>query len=617
MKAKIVLFTLIIVCLLNWTNNAEAAIPVGPYTFEDDAFADNATQLDPGGIQLKGATDLNDALTGYSPTKGLINIGLSGSANFFQLEFTDIIAENASGPDIVLFDFNGGLSSYEIAVREIGGNISNFVTFSSADFVDTGVPGPFGKNIAGLPIDLDDIGLPGLHLPPGAIVDAILFKGLGNPEPSMAGVLNGRQLNGTGFQVTALAPYRVRGGNTGLVATTVYGSGFQDGASVVLTGPGPDIVRESVSVAADGNTISATFNLTDKALGLWDVVVTNPDFTIATLTAGFLVEEPTITIGPFTFGDDAFADNATQLETGVLKLRGGAIDLNDALTGYSPTKGLINIGISSNANFFQLEFTDIIAENAPGPDIVLFDWGGDTLYEIAVHEVSGNIRDFVSFVPSDFVDTGVPGPFFTTIFGLPIELDTFGLKPGAVVDGILFREVRGLDPGDPVMAGVLNPVGLSINATKLSTLQLNVESSQMLEAIKGTPPYSWSVTNGILPTGMSLNSDGSFTGTPTQIGSSTFTVKVTDSNGDMAEKEFTVDVALVLPPPDIRINKVGTVAVPGRVMNYFIIVENIGNVTATDVEVLELLDPEKFTLLSVNPPAVADLTTMNDAKIIL
>ena len=45
----------------------------------------------------------------------------------------------------------------------------------------------------------------------------------------------------------------------------------------------------------------------------------------------------------------------------------------------------------------------------------------------------------------------------------------------------------------------------------------------------GTPGYTWAVTTGALPTGLSLNSSGNLFGTPTAAGTSNFTVQVTDS----------------------------------------------------------------------------------------
>jgi hypothetical protein len=53
--------------------------------------------------------------------------------------------------------------------------------------------------------------------------------------------------------------------------------------------------------------------------------------------------------------------------------------------------------------------------------------------------------------------------------------------------------------------------------------------SQALQAIGGTPPYSWSVSSGALPAGLSLSAGGQITGSPTSVGTSSFTIQVTDS----------------------------------------------------------------------------------------
>ncbi|MGH9840643.1 MAG: DUF7619 domain-containing protein [Blastocatellia bacterium] len=68
---------------------------------------------------------------------------------------------------------------------------------------------------------------------------------------------------------------------------------------------------------------------------------------------------------------------------------------------------------------------------------------------------------------------------------------------------------------------------------------------------------------------------------------------------------------------DLRIRKTGTTAVPGRILDYFIVVENVGSIDADNIEVLDLLNPTYFTLLSVNPPAVADIDTLANASLIL
>jgi putative Ig domain-containing protein len=67
----------------------------------------------------------------------------------------------------------------------------------------------------------------------------------------------------------------------------------------------------------------------------------------------------------------------------------------------------------------------------------------------------------------------------------------------------------------------------------------------------GTPPYTYAIISGALPVGLSMNSAGTVSGTPTTAGTSTFGVQVTDSSGtavvlDMklvAESECSANVA--------------------------------------------------------------------------
>src|SRR5690242_8818294 len=46
-----------------------------------------------------------------------------------------------------------------------------------------------------------------------------------------------------------------------------------------------------------------------------------------------------------------------------------------------------------------------------------------------------------------------------------------------------------------------------------------------LSATGGKPPYTWSLVGGSLPLGLTLNQDGTITGTPSSPGDSTFTTQ--------------------------------------------------------------------------------------------
>jgi len=64
-----------------------------------------------------------------------------------------------------------------------------------------------------------------------------------------------------------------------------------------------------------------------------------------------------------------------------------------------------------------------------------------------------------------------------------------------------------------------------------------------LAATGGVQPYTWSISSGALPDGLSIGADGSVSGTPTRAGSFAFTVQVTDSFGTSSGLPATVGIA--------------------------------------------------------------------------
>ena len=67
--------------------------------------------------------------------------------------------------------------------------------------------------------------------------------------------------------------------------------------------------------------------------------------------------------------------------------------------------------------------------------------------------------------------------------------------------------------------------------------------SQAFTASGGSAPYGWSLAGGSLPAGLSLGTDGTLSGTPTNYGTFAFTVQVTDSVSAAATKAFGLTVA--------------------------------------------------------------------------
>jgi len=91
------------------------------------------------------------------------------------------------------------------------------------------------------------------------------------------------------------------------------------------------------------------------------------------------------------------------------------------------------------------------------------------------------------------------------------------------------------------------PGPLTINTTALAGGTVGTGYNQSLSASGGTPPYGWSLVQGLgtLPPGLSLSASGVITGSPTTAGTYNFTVRVTDSVPATAQKAL----GIVVSPP--------------------------------------------------------------------
>ena len=82
---------------------------------------------------------------------------------------------------------------------------------------------------------------------------------------------------------------------------------------------------------------------------------------------------------------------------------------------------------------------------------------------------------------------------------------------------------------------------LSIATSNLTSAQVDALYNVSIAAQGGTAPYSWSVTSGSLPNGLTLNpSTGVISGTVSRAGAFTFTTEVTDASAKTATRQLTL-----------------------------------------------------------------------------
>jgi uncharacterized repeat protein (TIGR01451 family) len=92
------------------------------------------------------------------------------------------------------------------------------------------------------------------------------------------------------------------------------------------------------------------------------------------------------------------------------------------------------------------------------------------------------------------------------------------------------------------ISSYFGPITPAITTTTLPAAVLGTPYSATLQAAGGFPPYTWSITQGTLPLGLTLNANGTISGTSTQLGLSNFTVKAVDTQNQVATAALSITV---------------------------------------------------------------------------
>lgn len=91
------------------------------------------------------------------------------------------------------------------------------------------------------------------------------------------------------------------------------------------------------------------------------------------------------------------------------------------------------------------------------------------------------------------------------------------------------------------------PPPLTVTTTSLPSAAQSAAYNQSLAASGGTPPYSWSLISGTLPAGLTLPSSGQIMGTPTTMGTGSFTIQVTDSSNPVQNASRALSITVLAP----------------------------------------------------------------------
>ncbi len=281
--------------------------------------------------------------------------------------------------------------------------------------------------------------------------------------------------------------------------------------------PGGQVgIPYSASLTATGGVLPYTWSVASGSLPAGLSLTSNPDGTA------------TISGTPTTLGNSTFtlqvADSESPPATGTSSMLSISIEGFVTITNMSLPNGNVAVFYDS-----QLMAT-----------------GGTPPYTWSLTSGSGPLPPGLSLTPATGVISGTP----TTTGSYPITVQVSDSERPPVTATGSFTITIDTTPQLQVMT---------------SSLLVGTQGAlytDTLAATGGVPPYSWSLTAGPLPAGLTLSGTGIISGTPTASGSFPITVKVTDTEGNTATADLTLTISsggLVITTPALP---AGTVSVP-------------------------------------------------------
>ncbi|MEO5936332.1 MAG: putative Ig domain-containing protein, partial [Terriglobales bacterium] len=352
--------------------------------------------------------------------------------------------------------------------------------------------------------------------------------------------------------------------------------------SLTVNGVGLTIDTTALSSGIIGTPYTATFSGSGGTAPLNFSISAGSLPTGLTLTsAGALSGTPT-QIGTFTFSlqlTDAVSQNVTrqfQIVISATTLQISTQSLASAAVGAAYTATLAGTGgvpaytWSLNSGTLPAGLSLSAGGVISGTPTV----AGTSVFTVRLQDTSGQsatrqLTLTVNAQPLVITTQALTSGTLGSAYNATISLSggtapfNFSVSSGTLPAGITLS-TAGVLSGTPTAIGTSNftvnvtdasaqsvsqQFSITVNATTLSVATQNVHGaivntaySTTLSPAGGVAPYTWSVTAGSLPAGISLSAAGGLSGTPTVVGTFIFTAQVSDGSGQSATRQFSLTV---------------------------------------------------------------------------
>jgi hypothetical protein len=367
-----------------------------------------------------------------------------------------------------------------------------------------------------------------------------------NPSPSTVVLAitdnNGDITNDETIDFGFVLPLSVTCGSS---STGEVGVAFNSGAMAVTGGilPYTFSVVGTLPAGLSLNTSTGAITGTPTASGTFSVQVTDSSGATSTGCAITINPALSVTCAAVNTGEVGVAFNS-----GPMTVTGGTVPYTYSVVGTLPAGLILNTstgaitGTATAAGTFSVQVKDANGATSTGCAITINPALSVTC--VVINAIQG-----VAITPVTMSASGGTGTGYTfTATGLPagLSMSTAGTISGTpTVNGTFSYTVTVTDSNGN--KGTLNcsvMVAPSISASCVSILnaaQNEAITPVQMTANGGTGPYTFSATG--LPTGLTLSSNGTISGTPTQSGTFNYTVTIKDSAGHIGTVTCTVTIA--------------------------------------------------------------------------
>lgn len=342
------------------------------------------------------------------------------------------------------------------------------------------------------------------------------------------------------------------GGGSYPYTIVAAGGVFPYSWGVVASPAGSGVTIDSSGVLSLTNPLANTYSVT--------VSVTDSSTPITTATRTFTLKVGAVSVTTSSLSPWTQGVNYSGASAKTLTAAGGTGPYSwTVLSGSLPPGILLSSG-------------GVLSGSATGSGIYSFvAQVTDSLGQIAQAPLSITINPAPTILTTS-LSAGVLGqPYSQTVAMTGGTLPITWAISGGLPPGLTFNTGSGTISGTPTNTGTFTPtISVTDAAGAVSSKALAITVNPALDIATpttgvgaplsglvgtsysftfasnngGIAPYTWSVTAGALPIGMTLNANtGIVSGSPTVIGSFSFVLQVQDNNGTKVTKTFTIDVS--------------------------------------------------------------------------